>query len=88
MQVSVEKVSNIERRLTIVVPADQVKAAYTKQINKFAKNARLDGFRPGKAPLAVIEKRFGSDAHKEALSEIIPVIIYFLINDQFFNVIY
>lgn len=71
MQVSVEKVSNVERRLTIVVPANAVEEAYTIQINQFAKNANIKGFRPGKAPMSFIQKRFGEDARREALSEVI-----------------
>ncbi|MBX3708769.1 MAG: trigger factor [Gammaproteobacteria bacterium] len=82
MQVSVEEVSNIKRRLTIVVPVDQVEEAYIKQINRFAKNANIKGFRPGKAPLAYIQQRFGSDARKEALSDVIQKTLYEALNEQ------
>lgn len=71
MQVSVERVSNVERRLTIVVPANQVEEAYAKHIDRFAKNANIKGFRPGKAPQSYIQQRFGDDARKEALNEVI-----------------
>ncbi len=76
MQVSVEKISNVERRLTIVVPVNQVEEAYTRQINKFAKNANIKGFRPGKAPMSYIQQRFGDDARKEALSDVIQNALY------------
>jgi len=71
MQVSVEKVSDVERRLTIVVPANTVEEAYVMQIHRFAKNANIKGFRPGKAPMSFIQQRFGEDARREALSEVI-----------------
>lgn len=71
MQVSVEKVSTVERRLTIVVPANKVEEAYTIQINRFAKNANIKGFRPGKAPMSFIQQRFGEDARREAFSDVI-----------------
>lgn len=71
MQVSVEKINNVERRLTIVVPANKVEEAYTLQINRFAKSANIKGFRPGKAPMSYIQERFGDDARKEALSDVI-----------------
>lgn len=71
MQVSVENVSKVERRLTIIVPANQLEQAYTEQIDRFAKQANIKGFRPGKAPLSYIKKRFGDDARKEALSVVI-----------------
>ncbi len=76
MQVSVEKVSKVERRLTITVPANQVEAAYTKRIDRFAKNANIKGFRPGKAPISYIHQRYGEDARKEALSDVIQQSLY------------
>lgn len=71
MQVSVEKISLVERRLTILVPANTVEEAYAKKLDYFAKNANLKGFRPGKAPINFIRQRFGENARKEALSEVI-----------------
>ncbi|HEU5281237.1 MAG TPA: trigger factor [Gammaproteobacteria bacterium] len=85
MQVSLEKVSSVERRLTIVVPAEQVEAAYTKQISAFAQKANIKGFRPGKAPMKVIQERFGGDARKEALGEVIQHALYQAIMEQKLN---
>jgi trigger factor len=87
MQVSVEveKVSNVERRLTIVVPAAKIEEAYTIQINRFAKNANIKGFRPGKAPMSFIQQRFGDDARKEALSEVIQKSLYEAIKEKNLN---
>jgi trigger factor len=82
MQVSVEKVSNVERRLIIVVPVDQVEEAYTKQINRFARNANIKGFRPGKAPMSYIQQKFGNDARNEALNEVIQKSLYEAITQQ------
>lgn len=82
MTVSVEKVSNVERRLTIVVPANQVEEAYAKHIDKFAKQANIKGFRPGKAPINVITQRFGSDARSEALNEVIQKSLYEAITEH------
>ena len=76
MQVSLEKINTVERRLTITVPSDQVEEEYTKQINKFAKTANIKGFRPGKAPLSYIQQHYGADVRKEALSEIIQKALY------------
>lgn len=82
MQVSVEKVSNVERRLTIVVPADHVEAAYSKQIQRIAQKANIKGFRPGKAPITVIEQQFGGDARKEALGDVIQTALYAAMNEH------
>lgn len=82
MQVSVEKVNNVERRLTIVVPADHVEAAYSKQIQRIAQKANIKGFRQGKAPLTVIEQQFGGDARKDALGEVIQTSLYAAMNEH------
>lgn len=71
MQVSVEKISNVERKLTITVPVEKIEEAFTTQINNYAKQSNLKGFRPGKAPLNFIKQRFGAEAYKDALNEII-----------------
>ncbi|MGL5948697.1 MAG: trigger factor [Aeromonas sp.] len=59
MQVSVETTQGLERRLTITVPAADVDAAVRKELNMLAKTRKIDGFRPGKAPVAMIKKMFG-----------------------------
>lgn len=82
MQVSVEKVSNIERRLTITVPVTQIEAAYAKQMDILAKKANIKGFRPGKAPKSFIQQRFGNDARQEAYSEVIQSALYQAITDE------
>lgn len=82
MQVSVEKVSRVERRLTIIVPAQQVEDAYTRQIMEFAKKANIKGFRPGRAPLSYIKQRFGADARKEAVNDVIQKSLYQAIVDE------
>ncbi|MFZ2315573.1 MAG: trigger factor [Gammaproteobacteria bacterium] len=82
MQVSVEKVSNIERRLTITVPVTQIEAAYAKQMDILAKKANIKGFRPGKAPKSFIQQRFGNDARQEAYSEVIQSALYKAITDE------
>lgn len=85
MQVSVERVSPIERRLTITIPVGEVDEAYEKQIDQLAKKANIKGFRPGKAPLSYIKERFGDDARKEALGEVIQRTLYQAITEQNLN---
>jgi len=49
MQVSLESTSNIERRMTIGVPAEQVEQEVDKRLQEATKSVRLNGFRPGKS---------------------------------------
>jgi trigger factor len=59
MQVSVETTSNIERRMTIGVPAQEIDQAVQKRLQETARSVRLNGFRPGKVPMSVVKRRFG-----------------------------
>ena len=71
MQVSLESVQGLERRMTVEVPAEQVEQAVEQRIQRMARSVRLDGFRPGKAPLRVVRQRFGDQARREAYGELI-----------------
>lgn len=70
MQVSVETTSNIERRMTIGVPAQEIDAAVQKRLQETARTVRLNGFRPGKVPLSVVKRRFGESVRQEIVGEV------------------
>ncbi len=76
MQVSVETMSGLQRRLTITVPAARVDSEVNQRISKAARTVRMDGFRPGKVPVAVVKKRFGASIRQEALGELIRECFY------------
>lgn len=72
MEVSVEKTDNkLERRLLIEVPAARVEGEITGRLKVLGKRARLKGFRPGKAPLKVLEQQFGPQVREEVLNDLI-----------------
>jgi trigger factor len=71
MQVSVEKLEGLERKLTISVDSSVVDKAVDKKLAEFSKTAKIDGFRPGKIPTRVLKERFGGAARQEAMSDII-----------------
>jgi trigger factor len=57
--------------LQVTVPVDRVRAAEDRAVRYYAKRARLPGFRPGKAPEAVIRKRFEEAIRQNVLEEVI-----------------
>ena len=69
MSISIETLEGLQRRVTIIVAADKIEAAYKEQLKGYAKNARVDGFRKGKVPHSIIEQRFGVAARQDALSD-------------------
>jgi trigger factor len=70
MQVSVETTQGLERRLTISVPAEKVDVEVKNRLRQVAKTQRINGFRPGKVPASVIQKRFGQSVRQEVAGEI------------------
>ena len=71
VQVEVEQLEGLKRRLTIKISEDQVSSAYQKKLNDVQKNIKMPGFRPGKVPHNVIEQRHGKDLVNETASELI-----------------
>ena len=70
MQVSVETTQGLERRLTISVPAEQIEKAVNDSLKSEAKRARIPGFRPGKVPVSVINKRYGNAIRQDITGEV------------------
>ncbi len=71
LQVTEKKSDGVERLLQVEVPADMVKQAEDKAARRYASSARLPGFRPGKAPPAMIRQRFGDAIRQEAVESLI-----------------
>jgi len=70
MQVSVETTQGLERRLTISVPAEKVDVEVKNRLRHIAKTQRINGFRPGKVPASVIQKRYGASVRQEIAGEV------------------
>ncbi len=71
MQVSVENVGKLERKLTVKFPAERFESQVSARIAEMGRTVRLKGFRPGKVPTTVIQQRFGAQVRGEVLSDLI-----------------
>jgi len=69
---SCEEISTTKKRLTIEIPANVVEAEIQKGLQEAQKKANIPGFRSGKAPLTIIEKRYGKSVESEVLEKIVP----------------
>lgn len=76
MQVSVETTEGLERRLTISVPAESIDSAVKSRLQQLAKTQRINGFRPGKVPVKVIQKRFGAAVRQEISNDVMQQHFY------------
>ncbi len=71
MEVSVENTGGLERRMTVQVPADRVDQEVGTRLQSMTTTVRLDGFRPGKVPLKVIEKKYGKQVRLEVIDQVV-----------------
>jgi trigger factor len=71
MQFTDRKSSSVERRIQVSVPIDAVKDAEDKAAKRYATKVRLPGFRPGKAPAAMVRKKFADAIRQEALEALV-----------------
>ena len=70
MQVSLTATGGLERRLEVAVPATEVASEVEQRLKSISRTARLKGFRPGKAPITVVRKQFGSQVHQEVVTDL------------------
>lgn len=71
MQVSVENVGALGRRLNITVPANQLEKAYADRLQRLSRQVRVPGFRQGKVPLKMVEAQYGAKLLEEVASDVI-----------------
>src|ERR1700730_14061604 len=60
------------RELELEIPAETVQKAVERVAREFARVARVPGFRPGKAPVTLIRRRFADDIKSEVLQSLLP----------------
>ncbi len=70
MKVSIEIKSELERRLSVTVPADEMAVRYSRELRLAARDMHLKGFRPGHVPTSEIERRFGTQVRKRVAGDV------------------
>jgi trigger factor len=68
--VQIEEVSQCKRRLKFTIPFEAVEQQFNATYQELKDTARIPGFRPGKAPRAIVEMRLGGAFREKALSEV------------------
>jgi trigger factor len=71
MQVSVETIGTLERRMEVQVPAERIEKAVDERLQKLSRTVRLKGFRPGKVPVKVVRQQFGDQVRQEVLGDVL-----------------
>ena len=69
MQANLEVLEGLVRRLDISVPMDQLETEVQGRLKRLARNVKMDGFRPGKAPLSAVVRQHGASVRQEVMGE-------------------
>ncbi|UCD87576.1 MAG: trigger factor [Desulfobacterales bacterium] len=71
MKIDVQDISTVKKTLNVEIPEDEVTRELDKSYRTLRKNAKIKGFRPGKVPLSILERRFRKDVHAEVSGQLI-----------------
>ena len=71
MQVSIESLEGLQRKMTVQVPAEKITTAIDQKLKQLSKTVKLDGFRPGKVPVSVVKQKFGAQIRQEVTGDVI-----------------
>ncbi len=82
MQVSVEKTSELSRKMTVSVPEEVVKEKMENRFKSLAREVKLDGFRPGKVPQHVVKKMFKDRVRDEITGDLIQSTYFEALQEQ------
>ena len=71
MEVSIENTGGLSRRMTVQVPAERVDQEVESRLKSMSQTVRLDGFRPGKIPIKVIDQKYGQQVRLEVIDQVV-----------------
>ncbi len=69
MQTTLETLGQLERRLNVAVPLEQIDGEVHKRLARLAKTVKIAGFRPGKVPLKMVAQQYGPQVRSDVISD-------------------
>ena len=82
MQVSVEKTSELSRKMTVSLPDDVLQEKMDARFKSLAREVKLDGFRPGKVPIRVVKKMYSDRVRGEVSGDLIQSSYFEALEEQ------
>lgn len=76
MQVSVETLKGLERKVTVSVPTAKVEEEVSLRLRNLARKVKVDGFRPGKVPMDVVKSRYSDSVREEVAREMVQSTLF------------
>jgi trigger factor len=69
MQMTLETLGQLERRLHVAVPIEQIEGEVRKRLARLAKTVKVAGFRPGKVPLKMVAQQYGPQVRSDVITD-------------------
>ena len=69
MQMTLETLGQLERRLHVAVPIEQIEGEVQKRLARLAKTVKVAGFRPGKVPLKMVAQQYGPQVRSDVITD-------------------
>lgn len=82
MDVTVENLEGLNRKITLALPWAGITAEVDKKLSQAQRKAKVQGFRPGKAPLKMVEAMHGADIRNEVLNDAVVKAFYEVVEAQ------
>jgi trigger factor len=87
MAVSVEALNEVERRVSVQIPWEEFDQKQQAELKKLQQKARIDGFRPGKVPLRVVQQHYGRSLRYDVFSELMQASFMKLLEEEKLNIV-
>ncbi len=85
MQVSVEKTSELSRKMTVSLPEEMIQEKMDARFKSLAREVKIDGFRPGKVPVRVVKKMYSDRVKSEITGDLIQTTYFQALQEQDLN---
>ncbi len=72
VRTELEEISPVKMKLRVEVPVETVLAEFNRVAATYRRHSRIAGFRPGKAPVALVKRRYRKDIRQDVLRKLIP----------------
>ena len=82
MQVTVETTQGLERRMLVEIPEERITGEVGKRLGDLARNVSIPGFRPGKAPVKVVARRYGRQVRDEVVGDVVQKSLVDALNQE------
>jgi trigger factor len=76
MQVSVETLKGLERKVSISVPTKKIEEEVSLRLKNLARKVKVNGYRPGHVPMTVVVSRYSDSVRQEVARDMVQSTLY------------